>query len=164
MSSEDELDVLVLAPPPRPPVTVAPPEPLEEDEEEDDELPLTVVPTAPLTAVTVPAIGARRVVAATSFSALVTLSCALSRLACAAATVMVLVAPEPEEDELPPALFAAVAVVAAVVVVLAAVSAWSSASCADCRLASAWASATLAASGSTLARSSSRATCWPALT
>src|SRR6476661_1837722 len=90
---EEEPEALELAAePPRPPVTVALPEPLEEDDDEDDAPPpLTVVPTAPLTAVTVPAMGARRVVAARSFSALVTLSCALSRLACAAATVMVLV-------------------------------------------------------------------------
>ena len=97
----EALDELELAPPPpRPPATLAPSEPLEDDDEEDDggEPPLTVWPTEPLTAVTVPAIGARRVVAATAFSALWTLSCALSTLAWAAATVIVLVAPEPELD------------------------------------------------------------------
>src|SRR5512133_3970541 len=94
-------------PPPRPPATLAPVEPLDpleddDEEDEDDEPPLTVWPTDPLTAVTVPAMGARRVVAATAFSALWTLSCALSALAWAAATLMVLAAPELEpEPELP---------------------------------------------------------------
>ena len=77
-------------------------EPLDDDDEDaDEEPPLTVWPTDPLTAVTVPAMGARSVVAATAFSALSTLSCALSTLAWAAATVMVLVAFEPEVDPEP---------------------------------------------------------------
>jgi len=113
--------------------------------------------------VTVPAIGARRVVAATAFSALWTLSCALSTLACAAATVIVLPDPDPELS-LAPFDPLDCAVVAVVVVVDAASLAWSSASWADCRSASACASATLAAEGSTLARISSSETCWPSLT
>src|SRR4051795_1841789 len=117
-------------PPPRPPATLDPfdpVDPLEDDdaEDEDEEPPLTVWPTDPLTAVTVPAMGARSVVAATAFSALWTLSCARSTLAWAAATVMVLVALDPEL-----ATFDALdcAVVVVVVVIDAASSAWSSAS------------------------------------
>jgi hypothetical protein len=125
------------------------------------------VPTEPLTTVTVPAMGARRVVAASAFSALVTLSCALSTLACAAATVVVLVAEPEAEPELEPdpesplALFDPLVLVA---LVDADSSAWVSVSCADCRLASACASSTLAVSGSIFASSSSCATCWPACT
>src|SRR6185437_11926469 len=154
----EALEELELAPPPpRPPATLAPPDPVEDDDEEaeDDEPPLTVWPTAPLTAVTVPAMGARRVVAATAFSALWTLSCALSTLAWAAATVIVLVAPEPElelepESELDPELAPFDPPDCAVVAVVAGVSAWTSASWADCRSASACARATSALAGSTL--------------
>jgi hypothetical protein len=133
---ELELELESAPPPPSPPVTLGPVDPVEDDEELDDEEPLlTVWPTEPLTAVTVPAMGARSVVAATAFSAPSTLSCALSTLAWAAATVRVLVAPEAEldpepETELPLAPFDPLdcAVVALVVVVDAASFAWSSAS------------------------------------
>jgi hypothetical protein len=71
----EALEEVELPPPPRPPATLAafdPVDPLEDDDEEDEdeEPPLTVWPTDPLTAVTVPAMGARSVVAATAFSAL----------------------------------------------------------------------------------------------
>ena len=90
--------------PPRPPVTLAPAESLGRRRGRGRRRTAAAHrrrrPT-PLTAVTVPDMGARSVVAASAFSALVTLSCALSRLACAAATVMVLVAPpEPDPAEL----------------------------------------------------------------
>ena len=162
----DDADELEAAPePPRPPATLAPDESPDDDEDDDDDEPPpdSVVPTAPFTAVTVPDMGARSVVAASAFSALVTLSWALSRLACAAATVMVLVAPpepDPEPDaELSPAPCDPFDCAVVAVGALAAVSAASRASCADCRLASACARSTLAASGSTLARISSSETC-----
>src|SRR3954452_14648402 len=166
----EELEEVEPPPPPRPPATLAafdPVDPLEDDDEEDEdeEPPLTVWPTDPLTAVTVPAMGARSVVAATAFSALWTLSCALSTLAWAAATVMVLVALDPElATELAPFDALDRVVVVVVVVVEAASSAWSSASCADCRSASACARSTSALAGSTLARISSLETCWPSST
>src|SRR3954468_8231462 len=97
----EALEEVELPPPPRPPATLAAlasVAPLEDDDEEDEdeEPPLTVWPTDPLTAVTVPAMGARSVVAATAFSALWTLSCALSAVARASGAVMVLVALVPE--------------------------------------------------------------------
>jgi hypothetical protein len=80
----DELAELDEPPPPRPPRMLEPLELLEEELDELEPLPAldpTLWPTCPSTAATVPAIGARRIVAASAFSALVTLSCALSTLA-----------------------------------------------------------------------------------
>jgi hypothetical protein len=94
----DELDEFDEPSPPRPPRTLAPLELLLEELDELEPLPEldpTVCPTCPLTAAIVPAIGARSVVAASAFSALVTLSCALSTSAWAAAGDTVLPPPEP---------------------------------------------------------------------
>jgi hypothetical protein len=82
VDEDDELDELdELPPPPRPPVTDGvelPPDPLELVEEDEPLEPaVTLSPTAPLTAAIVPDSGAMILVAATSFSAFVTFSCAL---------------------------------------------------------------------------------------
>src|SRR5215208_1731706 len=87
LDPSDELE-FELPPPPRPPATLGPLELLDDDAEEDDELP-AVSPTVPLISAIVPDIGARRFVAASAFSALVTLSSALSTAAWAAASDMV---------------------------------------------------------------------------
>ena len=165
----DALDELELAPPPpRPPVTLAPSEPVDDDDEEEDEdeePPLTVWPTDTVDRRDRPRHGGAQGRGGTAFSALWTLSCALSTLAWAAATVMVLVALDPElAPELAPFDALDCTVVAVVVVVDAASLAWSSASRADCRSASACARSTLAVAGSTLARISSFEACWPSLT
>ena len=95
----EELE-LEFAPPPSPLATLGPLELFDDDdEEEDEELPV-VSPTDPLISAIVPDIGARRFVAASAFSASVTLSSALSTAASAAASVMV--DPEPLPPLPPP--------------------------------------------------------------
>jgi hypothetical protein len=167
---------------------LGPLESLDEDEEDDDEDELPVVsPTDALTSAIVPAIGARRLVAASAFSALVTLSSALSTAASAAASEIWLepVPPEPVPLPLPDALLlpdplpldgVVLAVCLGVVVVdLAVVVAvdavvdesdwtWSSVSCADWRSALACARSTFWELSSMVARSSSAPTCSPSLT
>jgi hypothetical protein len=70
----DEPESELPPPPPSPPATLGPLELLDDEEdEEDDELPV-VAPTDPVMSAIVPAIGARRLVAASAFSASVTLS------------------------------------------------------------------------------------------
>jgi hypothetical protein len=101
----EELE-LEFAPPPSPLTTLGPLELFDDDdEEEDEELPV-VSPTDPLISAIVPDIGARRFVAASAFSASVTLSSALSTAASAAASVMVEPLPPPPAPEPPPELVA----------------------------------------------------------
>jgi hypothetical protein len=75
LDEPDEPELELPPPPPSPPATLGSLEPLddEEEDEDDDELP-AVAPTDPLISAIVPAIGARRLVAASAFSASVTLS------------------------------------------------------------------------------------------
>jgi hypothetical protein len=97
----EELE-LEFAPPPSPLATLGPLELFDDDdEEEDEELPV-VSPTDPLISAIVPDIGARRFVAASAFSASVTLSSALSTAASAAASDMVEPLPPPPAPEPPP--------------------------------------------------------------
>jgi len=101
----EELE-LEFAPPPSPLATLGPLELFDDDdEEEDEELPV-VSPTDPLTSAIVPDIGARRFVAASAFSASVTLSSALATVASAAASVMVEPLPLLPAVEPPPELVA----------------------------------------------------------
>jgi hypothetical protein len=94
----DELE-LEPEPAPRPPATDGD-EPLELPPDEPDEPAVMLSPTAPFTAATVPLVGAISFVAASAFSALVTVSFALSTPACAAATDTVLPVEPPAEPPL----------------------------------------------------------------
>ena len=95
----DELE-LALESAPRPLATEGE-EPLElplDEPEDPDEPAVMLSPTAPLTAATVPLVGATSFVAASAFSALVTVSFALSTPAAAAATDTVLPLDAPLPD------------------------------------------------------------------
>jgi hypothetical protein len=161
--------------PPSPPAMLAPSDALElldELEDSDPELLPTVEPTSSLIAAIVPAIGARSVVAASAFSALVTASSALSTFASAAASEMVLPVPPPELESLPPESPLAEPLACDVDASLAALElddescdcTSSRVSWADCRFACASATSTFAALSSSLARMSSLLTWSPSST
>jgi hypothetical protein len=100
----DELELELAPPAPRPPATDgedAPELPLE-DPDDPDEPAVMLSPTAPFTAAIVPLLGATSFVAASAFSAFVTVSFALSTPAWAAATDTVLPVDPPLAP--PPAL------------------------------------------------------------